>query len=324
VGTSNPWSNLNVQITYLTPQEYDNKISAKNSVGGMSFPRFITPAIAATTAWKRNTPVLYNNRVQSQNIQINNIPDYFIVYVREPLSSQNSATSNYFLPVDNVSITFNNKSGILSNATQQQLFQISKKNGSGQNFSEFQGYALNPYTGTNSYTTAPTINSGGIPSVGYGAYVPTVGSLLVFNPSYDFGLGGGLLVNGSQGNFNFSISVNTGNQQSYSFTPELVILTIQSNVITTINGVTQVNSGIMTQSLVAKALESREHITPLDEKEYARMIGSGHALESKLIVHKLKKHHMGKPHHKMLGIKHDEMSGSGEGFGRKKMSSLIR
>ena len=62
--------------------------------------------------------------------------------------------ANGFLAITNVNINFNNVSGILSNANQQDLYDMSVANGSKQNLYEFMGYAT-----TGSGKVASTIGS---------------------------------------------------------------------------------------------------------------------------------------------------------------------
>ncbi len=84
---------------------------------------------------------------------------------------QYHTNSSSFLTIQGINNNFNNKSGILASATQAQLFHLSQKNGSSQSYYEFIGTSMK----SNNETGAATI-------------VPTIGSILVLNPSMDFGL----------------------------------------------------------------------------------------------------------------------------------------
>jgi hypothetical protein len=67
-----------------------------------------------------------------------------IIQVRNPLGSTAWGQPDSFLCIAGVSINFNNQSGILSSATQQDLFRYSVENGSNQSYSEWIGAANVP------------------------------------------------------------------------------------------------------------------------------------------------------------------------------------
>jgi hypothetical protein len=74
------------------------------------------------------------------SIQLEVVPDKLFIYARRKLSNQRFVDADTFASISRVSVTFGNKSGLLSNANQQQLYKLSRKNGSKVDWYGFQGY----------------------------------------------------------------------------------------------------------------------------------------------------------------------------------------
>ena len=167
-------SNTNFQtcqllLTYFSLQPTD-VVETRNICPFMDYPRFISNATQALPAFDPLAgvpPVL--TTISSNSIQLSMIPDKVIICARVPMSQQTSNTVSGFLPINNIVINFNNQSGILSSATQVDLWKMSMRNGSQQNYNEFNGLAnIEVATGT-------------------GENVPTTGALLVLSPPIDWG-----------------------------------------------------------------------------------------------------------------------------------------
>jgi hypothetical protein len=181
------------------------------------------------------------------------------------MSSQNWTDTSSFLTIDKISISFNNTSGILSSAYQQQLFNISYRNGSSQSFYEFAGSSRNNYSGS--------VNADGTISysqdlVGRGVTVGTTGSLLVLNPVYDFNLPAYLSAS-SLGQYNLYFTITVTNQYASTIqNPEIVVVTINSGIFTTQLGSSVINTGILTKEDVLKAKDQKPTLDSVDYKRY--------------------------------------------------------
>jgi hypothetical protein len=245
--SSNGFEDSYMLMEFLSLQPSQaSQLSSKCVVGYMDYPRYITPSsnlapIAAGAAYS----------LTSQNIQLNSVPDLFIICVRQQMSTQSWYNTSGFLAQNQISISFNNKSGILASANQQQLFNLSSKNGSCQTWQEFSGgYYGNSIAGS-------------------GVVIPSIGSLLVLNPSLDFGLEDSLSAS-SLGQFNFMITISGFNQYPYTIQPELVVITANSGLFITEAGVSQTYQGILSKTDVLNAKAQRPVI---DTDEYKRLIG---------------------------------------------------
>jgi hypothetical protein len=252
-------SQLLFNFLSLQPEQY-KKISSKNCIPYLDFPRYLSSQQSTTSIVSGASSSLV-----SQSLQLNQIPDLLLICVRKPMSSQNWTDSSSILTIEKISVSFNNTSGILSSANQQQLFNISYRNGSSQSFYEFAGSSRNNYSGsvnadgTISYTQA---------LVGRGISVGTTGSLLVLNPVYDFNLPSYLSAS-SLGQYNLYFTITVTNQyKSTILNPEIVVVTINSGIFTTQLGSSVINTGILTKEDVLKAKDQKPTLDSVDYKRY--------------------------------------------------------
>ncbi len=248
----NQFTNSRLIFNLLTPHPSD-LMPSRNVCGYYELPRYITPNLplfgAAGTASATQI-------VRTQTIQMNQIPDRLILFVRKAMSDQRPWDSDSFLVINNISINFNNMSGILASATQQDLFRYSSENGSNQSWYEFSGGA----TKSSSIT-------------GAGVEMPTSGSLLVLEMSKDIQLVEDFYSAGSLGNFSLQINLSVTNQSSQPIAnSEIVLITMNSGIWVNERGTSTVYTGILTKQDVLDASSSQESYTRSDVK---RLIGGG-------------------------------------------------
>lgn len=227
---------------FLSSQPSD-LIATKNIVPYMDFPRYLTSSANATAVAAGATTTL-----TSSNVQINQIPDLFIINIRKPMALQGAKDANAFFKINNISINLNNQSGLLSSASAYDLWRMSVRNGSTQSWAEFSGQA----------------------SVS-GVSKATTGSLLVLNPAYDLSLPD-YITAGSLGNYNFQFSVGVSNQLGETITPEMVTICVNSGIFTTQQGVSSVYTGILTKEMVLDA-KSKQQSSFVKSEEVARKVG---------------------------------------------------
>jgi hypothetical protein len=271
IGIANQPSAPALLLKFLSTQPSD-LIQTKNIVPYMDFPRYLT-----NSANQPTIASLASSTLTSSNLQINQIPDMFLINVRVPMSQQRWYNTSSFLTINNISINLNNQSGLLSSASQYDLWRLSVRNGSTQSWEEFSGQAL-----VNVNTT------------GRGKLVSTTGSLLVLNPAYDLSLPDYISC-GSLGNYNFQFQCSVTNQFGFSITPEIIVICVNSGIFTTQSGVSAIYTGILTKEMVLSAKSSHQ-ASAMTSCEVARMTG-GNMLNSALTaIRGMKmKHHKG--HH---------------------------
>jgi len=241
----------------LQPEQYA-KISTKNVVPFLDYPRYLTTFASGTTIAPGARQTL-----TSQSIQLNQIPDLILITARVPMSQQNQNYASSFLTIDKIAINFNNASGLLSTATQQDLYNLSYRNGSSQSFAEFRGFAdfTEPQPAVVVTQNPPAIIK-----------VPTTGSLLVLAPVMDFSLPSYLSAS-SLGQYQFQFNMDVINQFDFSITqPEICIITVNSGVFATQQGTSQIFTGILTKEQVLRTKEQNP-VPHLASSEYARLVG---------------------------------------------------
>ena len=188
--------------------------------------------------------------LSSQSIQLNQIPDRIFIAARLPMSATTWCHTNGWLPIRSISVTFNNAGGFLSTASTQNLFdKVSAKAGSDQTWQEFSG-AMN---------TA---------SVGL---VPSIGSVLVIDPSEHFNLPS-YLGSSVLGQFQFQFQVSVVNAYDYSVTPELVIICENSGVFSTMAGTSSIETGLLTKDMVLSVTSGGDE---LSRGDFDKLVGGG-------------------------------------------------
>lgn len=253
----NPFGSPSLLCNFLTSQPTD-LIKAKNSIQFYDMPRYIT-GISNTSP----IPAGNTQTITCQNIQLNQIPDMFLIFARVPMSSQTIYNSASFLPITGISVNFNNSSGLLSTASAYELWRTSRRNGVQMSFLEWSGNAsFSQQHQVGNLSAAPK-------------NISTVGSLLVLNPAYDLSLPS-YLSNGSLGQFSFQINVTVKNNYQdrtgaqVQIQPEVVIVCLNAGVFTTISGNSSVYTGLLTKEIVLNTSQSGEEY---DRNEYERLVG---------------------------------------------------
>jgi hypothetical protein len=242
-----PPANPQMLFKFLSSQPSD-LIASKNIVPYMDFPRYLTSSANAAALASGATSLL-----TSSNIQINQIPDLFIINIRKPMAIQDSSDADAFFKINNISINLNNQSGLLSSSTPYDLWKMSVRNGSTQTWSEFSGQ---------SQVTSAT---------GVVTKAVTTGSLLIINPAYDLSLPD-YISSGSLGNYNFQFNVGVTNQFSDVITPEICTITVNSGIMSTQQGVSSIYTGILTKEMVLDA-KSKQQASAVRSAEIKRMVG---------------------------------------------------
>ena len=262
------FANTALLFTFLTPHPSD-LMPARNIVPFYELPRYITSNLAALPASTYAADARTGGIVvtegagveyTSQSLQLNQIPDKLILMVRKVLSAQNAGDPEACLPIDRLTINFNNNSGILASATRENLYSMSKDNGSQQNWYEFSGNA--------------TEVAGTITAPGTFKAVPTVGSFLVLEFGKDIQLVEDFYAPGSLGNFNLQVKLAVHNPNAYAYAAnelELVIITMNSGVFVNERGTSSTYTGILTK---ADVLEASDQVA-YTHSDVKRMIGGG-------------------------------------------------
>jgi hypothetical protein len=224
-------SGCELVFNFLTPHP-DDLMSSKNTVPFYELPRYISQVSSSSATASQQIGNAFTLR--SNNIQLNQIPDKLIIQVRKPMGSQTPTDPDCFLCVSGLSINFNNQSGILASATQQDLWRYSVENGCNQSWLEFSGYASCP----------------GGPANFAGRKQAMSGSMVVLEFGKDIQLTESFYASGSLGNFNLQVNLSCYNQTPNNYAGqnlELVLITMNSGIFVCEKGTSAVYTGILTK-----------------------------------------------------------------------------
>jgi hypothetical protein len=250
-------------IQYYTRQPSD-LVSARNCVPFAEYPRYLSPIGQTLNAAGKNattgiiTPTKLNS-INSQSISLNSIPDKLIIVVRKAVSKQTLYDSDHFFPISKIVVNFNNKAGLLSSATQWDLWRMSVESGSNQTWAEFSGRAavggaLGKYA--NGYNE-----------------VPLCGSVLCLEMGNHIELDD-VFSAGSIGQFQLQFQLDIENYSGEAFAAndlEICLITMNSGVFVLERGTSQTYTAILSRSDVLSA-KSQPGMAHSDVK---RLVGGG-------------------------------------------------
>jgi len=329
-----PWSNggfgypnasqriltAELQMKYITPHGTDVK-PLRNVIPYLEYPRFITSGLSAIDNATCNTAngsmlplVPLNNfspvqsiitptetQLVSQTYTLNQVPDKLIIFVRPHLSRVNAFYNDFVLAIKNIRIQWNNHSGILANASQEQLFHMSREAGSNQDWEGFKGVAnvcYNPWNSLTAQTFYADANSvTPLPVQGPTAQarqVATTGSYLVLDMARHLELQEPYYAPGSLGSFQLQFNLTVENYKNFalfseaSIIPEIIVIPVNSGIMVTEKGQTSAYSGILTKSDVLDAGLQE----PYGHMDIKRIVGHGHSDGCKALprrIHPMKK-----------------------------------
>lgn len=204
--------------------------------------------------------------IDSNIITLSQIPDFVAIFVRPRNDNYafapgiDAATQGrWLLPIKNISITFNNRSGLLAGATQFQLFEMTRANGIRDvDWNAFRGYGMTPQ-----------------------GRVGLAGSPVVLRAT-DWGIDDAFAP-GLSGAWSFQVRVETYAPQSISppgtgplvepppIPVDVVIVPYMSGFMITREGETERIMGVLT----SKEILSSASAPYIERSELARTVGAG-------------------------------------------------
>jgi hypothetical protein len=243
-GGPSPISKSVLNVIFITPN-LSVPLPAISCVPWLETPRYTT----AITSIPARTVVT----VPSNNIVLPCIPDLFIIFAKPQVYGTNDA--DYVVPITNVTVNFNNFSGLMTTYSQEQLYHIAIQNGLQCDFNTFCGAGY-------------IAKQGSLQSK-----IQLCGAPLIIKPGKDFALQTGLS-SGVHGNFNLQYSVTLDNSANNSATGDLLLYTICVN-----SGFFESQGG--SSRLIRAPLNEADVINapvmsnPMGKQKLQRLIGGG-------------------------------------------------
>ncbi len=249
-------------LTMITPKP-TQLLSSLNSHNYMNFVPYVTtqnaPAISNAGGNTNEAGVTF--QITTNSIQLNAIPDKLIVYVPTvPYGQKTMFDTDSYYVIEGVSLVFNNQVGILSQATQYQLWEMSAKT-TAQTWEQFSGRAM-----------LPADNTDAVPR-----QVKTTGSILCLDFGVDIPIAESYLAPGSLGAFNLLVTLQMRSlldpQRSIiPTTCDVVLITQNSGVCAFQNGTTLYSVGPLSRAAV---LECQDRQSEPVFRSDLRVVGSG-------------------------------------------------
>jgi len=296
----------------LQPSQVLKLKSSRNSVSYMETPRYLTlqgSQSQLVSRFRAGRDPYSNSSVQviTSNLQLSLIPDKIVVVARIPMSLQSYGNSDSFYTIQSATILFNSASGLVSSATLTDLYKLSRRNGSSQNYFEWNGLASR---------NGPT---GNVP-------VGTIGSILVIDPTKDLSLPE-FLSNSSSGSFNLQIQLNVtcnyGDPTVETTYPvEIMTICVNSGIFTCQAGVCSSEVGVLNKEVVLNTKMNTAPESIMMQSEYDRLIGGRRMGMSRFNNPALMAHrrtnsaYQGKAHMSGAGVSGGVMSGGVVSGGR--------
>lgn len=172
------------------------------------------------------TPVPFGatTSVTTQNLQLSSVPEAILIFVRRQQNNISFETTDTFATINNISVSFDNQQGLLSNCSQFQLWNLSVQNGVDLTWPQFQGSATNNVDGN--------ANSS----------VPMIGSLICLRPGISFALRPSKAP-GCDQQINFYVQIEFTNQSTDESIPfSAVVVIVNNGVMTLIPGASFTNT----------------------------------------------------------------------------------
>ena len=255
-------------VQFITPHASQLNPS-RNVIPYYELPRYISscsqPIPATLTSPATGTPAGTVQVVQA--IQLNSIPDKIYIAVGKPVSSRTNADVDCWLPITNISINWNNTSGILSSATQQDLWKMSCESGVNMSWLEFCGQCLGPRVESPANPVAV---------LGQRAEYITSGSVLALTFGEHIPLAEDYYAPGSLGNFVLQFQITVANYTDVPIaanTYQVVTMLQNSGVMSIERGVSSTYLGLLSKADVLDA--SRSDAPSVSMTQAMRMVGSG-------------------------------------------------
>jgi len=248
------------------PPTLASKIDPKNC---LNYYNFISYPYTTGRALASGASV---SNISFSNVQLSQIPTKMLIYARPVQADLTTYDADFFFVISNLNITFANKAGLLSGASQQQLYNMSTKNLLQEIYYEFVGKGVSATTDTLTGITT----------------VPTIGSVIVIDPALDLSLDLEYS-NNSTGQFNMTFQCTIQNQTAKNYNNfNLYLVCINGGIFSTENGQSFVQTGVLTKQQV---LETKAKSAITDSHSYKTEIVGG-SISNLNSVHKhLKRFH---------------------------------
>ena len=244
----NPWQNMRLCMTFRTPSIYESPPKI-NTVPYNEFQTNKTTRVV-------NLAPGAKTRIRSDAVIPASIPNLMLIGVRP--TNYGDDESDWFIPPESLSIKFGGHTNLMTDATKQDLYEMSYKNGVQMSRAMWYGSAYQ--NGKNYDNALYTTNKGA-------GFVPLVGGFVALVPGVDFPLkedhAGGVGVNMTN-----VVDVEIENRLNVALpSVEIVVVFVNSGFISSAEGSTAIQlQPITSQDVVTAPVD-------MDESMHGLMVG---------------------------------------------------
>ena len=257
-----PWSTPTLYATFPTPGP-DVTLPLVSTVPYVEFPRYvqtITGSIAQAAA----------SGIRTQTISLTSIPDMVMIYVKP--ATKGPSQLDQYIPISNVSVTFDNFSNLCSGFQQFNLYESAVAAGLDIDWHQWRGYSQSAVASTfrvsaatNAVTTAPVFRQAGVTQLSGGPILLRMGQDITLSPG---------LAPGCLGNYSFQATLTLSNPYGfydYLQAVTVTVIAINTGFFETVRGQSAIRKTILNSADVESATPdsgmSRTHLN--------RMVGRG-------------------------------------------------
>lgn len=247
---SAPFVNPRVNVMFLTPS-LDIALPPKSVVPYLEYPRYISTPNQQILAGQSAT-------LQSQTITLPQIPDMLVIYAK-PQVYANNGVADFYLPIDQISVNFDNFAGLLSSHTAEQLYAMSVDNGLHMDWNTWNGAGKVVNNNPSAALSVADANN-----------VALVGGFLVLKMGKDITLQAGQAPS-VVGNYTLQFNCRVNNRTADPITPALYVIAVNSGFFETQQGSSRIVKGVLTEQEVISAPPA-----PYGSRaDLERMVGGG-------------------------------------------------
>lgn len=260
-----PWLNPTLLVTFLTPGP-DVTLPLVSTVPYVEMPRYVLQQTVATGQ-------IGNGQLSTNTISLTSIPDMIMLYVKP--ATKGPSQLDAYIPIKNVSISFDNFSNLLSGFQQVHLYEATVAAGMDIDFQQFRGFAQGAcsswYRLQGQLAFAPS-------ATGALKYVPTgvtqlSGSPLLLRMGHDITLSPGLAP-GCLGNYSIQANITVDNQYGffdYVNTCTITLIAINTGFFETVRGQSAIRKTVLNSADVEAAIPE----AGVTRSQLTRMVGRG-------------------------------------------------
>jgi hypothetical protein len=259
-GTNGPWTGPpTLYVNFLTPGP-DVTLPLVSTVPYVEFPRYVTTV---------QQPIPHRTQLATNTISLTSIPDMVLLYVKP--ATKGPGLLDCYVPISNVSVTFDNFSNLCSGFQQFNLYESAVAAGLDMDWHQWRGYAQGAYPSlartnlASNATDPPLFKPTGFTQLSGGPILLRMGTDITLSPG---------LAPGCLGNYSFQATMSVSNPYGYFDWVTKVsvgLIAINTGFFETVRGQSAIRKTILNSADV-EAASPEEGMTKTD---LHRLVGAG-------------------------------------------------